>query len=102
MVLFAFRSERQIKAGLSDEAAMQKAKPGLLATSKKHFEENHNDLEKEIMVEMLKLYKKNVLADQLPEFFALIDSKYKGMLLSSLISFSKVLFMLRQKSSKPF
>jgi hypothetical protein len=78
LILFAFRSERQIKAGLNDASAMEKAKPGLLATSKKHFEDNHNDLEKEIMVEMLKLYKSNVLTEQLPDFFKLIDGKYKG------------------------
>jgi hypothetical protein len=78
LILFAFRSERQIKAGLGDAATMEKIKPGLLATSKKHFEGNHTALEKNIMVEMLKLYKQNVLAEQLPSFFTLIDSKYKG------------------------
>ncbi len=78
LILFAFRSERQIKAGLGDASTMEKIKPGLLETSKKHFEGNHTALEKEIMVEMLKLYKQNVLTEQLPSFFTLIDGKYKG------------------------
>lgn len=78
LILFAFRSERAIKQGLTDESKMESATPGLKAAAKAHFEESFMPLEKEIMAEMLKLYKKNVTVSQLPSFFQLIDNKFKG------------------------
>lgn len=78
LVLFAFRTGRMIQAGMGDEAKMNDLKAGIEKAADKHFAETNLALDKEMMKSMLKMYKSNVDASQLPEIFTYIDDKFKG------------------------
>ena len=50
----------------------------IMGTAEDFFKDYDADLEKDVYIELMKLYKKNIPADQLPSVFGMIDKKYKG------------------------
>lgn len=80
VMLYAWRMHRTINGALEaddDEklaAAVEKAKE--LTAS--HFEEYNEEVDRALFAAMMKKYYKSVPKEQLPDVFALVDSKYKG------------------------
>ncbi|MGB1032608.1 MAG: S46 family peptidase, partial [Flavobacteriales bacterium] len=80
ITLFTFRLDRSVQAALAaeneaDRDAQLAALDGFIDDFFKDYDQS---LDKDVLTNMLKIYKKNISKDQLPSIFATIDKKYKG------------------------
>jgi hypothetical protein len=80
ITLFAFRFSRTFGGAMKQEGA--EAQAGVLGGFSERadgfFKDYDMATDRDILTQLLTMYKKNIPADQLPDIFALIDSKYKG------------------------
>lgn len=80
ITLFSFRFARTYGAAMAQEGeeAQAAALSGYLGNAEGFFKDYDQATDKDILTNLLKLYKKNIAKDQLPSIFGYIDSKFKG------------------------
>ncbi|NQX92840.1 MAG: S46 family peptidase, partial [Flavobacteriales bacterium] len=78
--LFGFRVNSFLSRMESASSEEEKAQweGALMGRAEEFFKDYDAALEKDVFIQLMNLYKKNIPADQLPSVFALIDKKYKG------------------------
>lgn len=69
--------ETALKAGTKGEE-LKKEMEKYKETSEEHFKYYNNEIEKNVLIDLLVLYRANIPAAQQPAVFASIDKKYKG------------------------
>ncbi|MCB0762956.1 MAG: S46 family peptidase [Flavobacteriales bacterium] len=80
ITLFAFRFTRTYDAAMKQESEEGKSATlnSFAGRADGFFKDYDQATDRDVLTQMLKIYKKNIVADQLPEIFGLIDSKFKG------------------------
>jgi hypothetical protein len=108
--LFGFRFKRTFDAamGESDMAARAAIFEGFKPQAEEFYRDFDLATEKNVFIELTKLYRKNVAAEARPEWMKLIDTKYKGsveafadkMYATSVLSSKEKLFAFLAKPSE--
>ena len=81
-ILSSARGTRRLDGMLDDrkenKTAIAEATTGLKMRTEGFFEDFNYDMDKDMLKALLKLFRKNLTAEQLPSIFATIDKKFKG------------------------
>ncbi len=103
IALQAFRFSRGFEGAMAKEGAERQAGlDGLFAGSEGFFKDYDQALDRDVLTEMLKLYKKNVEAQYLPSIYSHIDKKFKGSIDRFVAELYKRSFLVDQARLKAF